>query len=312
MVKSNIMKKKAFILSIVLWIVAALLFGTVALATLSKDTLFLTRGLNDKLYSELIAEDILEILKFYITTAEHDYISYKNSLLKDINYNLPDRLIADGRLYELGKNIKIRLHNTSGMVNILNPNAKLIASLATTKTQRQERYTIEDSINDWVDSDNAVSLNGAEQSRYDANQDVNYKVRNSQAIQSIYEFKLIKGIKDLSVNEWNELKNRFYFGNSSVVNLAIVDAKFLSSVLNINLSKALDYIKLREDNLDKYMKLISSEKSFNEDTMGFYMSKQLKIEIDVVHGNARSILKTIIDFDQTKDLLYSTQHYELN
>lgn len=303
------MNKNAFALSIVLWIVAALLFGVAMLSTLSKDTLTLTKGVDEKLASQLIAEDILEYLKFYIPTANYDSNSFINSALDSIPYGLPNQLIVDNRWYDINESVKIRLQDTSALINVFYIDGKKIANLATTALQRQERFVINDSIKDWTDSDNVVSLNGAEASRYELQEGVNFKIRNSPALQSIEELQLIRGVDTLKDDEWNKLKDRLYYGSGAMVNLSLIDANYLAYLLAIDISKANTYINLREVNMIEYIKAIQKEEAYDYEIMGFFLSKQLKIEIRVTSENSTSILKTLINLSHSTPSTYS---YSLN
>lgn len=297
--------KKAFVLSIVLWIVAALLFGGVTLALLSKDTLLLSRGVKDKLQTRLIAEDIFELFKLYVVTANYDNNSLINDNLNNLKYKFPNRLIVDNRWYALAKNIQIRVQDTSSLLNAFKTPSSIIASLAS--SQRQERYVIDDSLTDWRDKDNIVSLNGAEASRYKQG-----FIRNSNSIQSSTELKLINGINSLSNENWNSLKKRLYYGDGNIVNLALVDSKYLSIILKINESYAEALVKMREQDMQKYILLVNKMKTFDEENMGFFLSKQFRIEIKVTLGEAISRLQCIISFQDLKNKQYSIIKYIMN
>lgn len=306
------LSRNGFALSIVLWIVAALLFAIAFLALLSKDTLYLTKGIDAKLKTQLMAEDVLEVLKFYVLTADYDNVSFKSSNFEEFTYTFPSQIIADNRWYSLDNNISIRVQDTSSMLNVMKQNPNTIANLATTSSQRQLRYVIEDSLTDWTDKDNVVSLNGAESSRYELKANVKYKIRNSKAIQSSEELRLINGISDMKVEEWQALKERLYYGNGTVVNLCLIDEKYLAYLLNINESEASALIQSREDDMPKFIKLASASKSFTDDFMSFSLSKQLNIEVKVSLGDATSILQTLIDFRPNKDNVYTTIKYKIN
>lgn len=304
------LNKRGFALSIVLWIVAALLFGISTLALLSKDTFTLTKGVNAKLKTELVSEDVLESLKFYVLTADYDNISFKNSALDDFKYEFPSQIVADNRWYNIGKNVQLRLKDTSSMLNVLKTTPSTIAGLATDSSQRQRRYIISDSITDWKDSDNVVSLNGAENSRYMQKNGDKFKIRNSGAIQHREELRLINGIDSMSEEEWISLKSRLYYGNGNVANLSLMDSKFLAYILNLDESKAESLIKIREEDIDKFIKLIFQSDVYNDKIMGFHMSRQLLIEVVVSIEGAVTKVNTLIDFRPTTDeRLYTTVSY---
>lgn len=310
MMPSTQLNKNAFALSIVLWIVAALLFATAMLSILAKDTQSLTQGIDNKLKANLIAEDVLEILKFHVLTSDFDSSSFKIQSINNTNYIFPSQLILDNRWYEITEHIQIRVQDTSNMINVMKTKPESIAFLVTKDSQRQLRYIIQDSINDWRDKDNIVSLNGAEASRYELKKHVKYPIRNSQAIQSVDELRLINGLDTLSTDNWNIFKEKLYYGNGVVTNLTIADARYLAFLLNINDSQATSLIKIRNTDMQRFIDLTYKSDNFSDDYMGFSLSKQLSIEIKVTLDNAVSILKTLIDFRLKKDHIYTTIKYK--
>lgn len=304
------MHKKAFVLSIVLWIVAALLFGIATLGSLSKDTRFLTEAVNDKLKTQITAEDILEYIKFYILTADYDNNSFKNDSLGNGFYKFPKKIVVDNRWYSINKDIKIRIYDTSAMLNVMKTSYATIANVLTDSSQRQLRFVISDSIKDWRDDDDVVSLNGAENSRYEMKQGVGFKIRNGNDIQSVDELRLINGIDTISEKKWLLFKNMFYYGRANIVNLTLINSKYLSNLLKINRSEADSLISLRSKNLAKYITLVNQYKNYDDDYMGFYLSKQLKIEIEVAKGSAKSVIKCLIDFKPTEQKLYTVKSFK--
>lgn len=297
------LNKKAFALSIVLWIVAALLFGAATLALLAKDTFLLTEGVEAKLKTQLMVEDVLEAFKFYELTADFDNNSLINPNLNDFKYNFPTKMIVDGRWYKVGDNVELSITDASSLLNTMKTSSELIASIV--GSDRQEIYTIGDSIKDWRDKDNIVSLNGAEASKYELQNSAQFKIRNSNSIQSVDEFRLINGIDKLTDSRWNDLKDRFFYGNGCVTNLSLIDSKYLSVLLHINTSKAESLIQEREINIDKFQTLIMKLKSYNdENNMGFHIAREFKIQIRSNIGLATSTLEAIIDFRRRQKRQY--------
>ncbi|MEA2019441.1 MAG: type II secretion system protein GspK [Campylobacterota bacterium] len=299
------MNKKAFALSIVLWIVAALLVGVAALTVFSKDSVHLSEKLNNKLLTQLKVENILESLKFYIITADYD----NNSLINKTLISFPKKLIVDGRWYNIDKTTKISIHDTSGLLNIRTYPTKYIASMITTDKQKQIRYTIIDSIADWRDKNHIVELNGAEQSTYKLKKGLKYKVRNTMAIQDVEELKLIHGIDKLEQKQWNKFKKYLYYGRTSSINLALLDKKNISFLLGISQSYAQTLVNIRKDDINEFKQIISKLPKYNDDLMSFGLSKQFRIEIQATINNAKTILTTIIDFKQARNKQYTTIEY---
>ena len=303
--------KKAFALSIVLWIVAALLVGVAALTVFSKDSVKLSKELNNKLQTQLKAEDILEGLIFYITTSDYNNNSLISQTILNFPYKFPNAIIVDNRWYNLDKNTKIRLQDTSSLINTITYSGERISAIATTNEQTQLRYIINDSIKDWIDKDDFVELNGAEGSSYELQKELSFKIRNSSAIQDPQEFRLINGIDTMNDILWNNLKDKLYYGRSTLVNLTLIDKRYLSYLLNISESYAQTLINIRKDDIGEYIKIISMLQKFDDEFMGFSLSHQFKIEIQVTLGNATSILKTIIDFKQTQNQQYTIIEYSI-
>ena len=301
-------KRHAFALAIVLWIVAALLFGTAMLASLSKDVQSLTRGVDHKLKTQIIAQDFLEHLKFYILTADYTSDTLINNALSDSFYKLPQVLYVDGREYALGEQILFSITDTSMLVSMQGTNSPEIAYLATNSDQRQLRFVIDDSIADWTDKDNVVSLNGAEASRYEQ-KNLKFTIRNDNAIQDISELKIINGMDYLSSEEWSALASYLYYGRGTQVNLGLLDSKRLAFVLKITKEKAESLIRLRESNFNEFILEVSEMKAFNDEAMGFFQSKQYKITIVAKDADAKSVIETLIDFKLTKEKLYTVVQF---
>ena len=308
MMPSTQSSKKAFALSLVLWIVAALLFGAATLALLSKDTLTLTKGVKEKLHTKMVANDVFEALKFYVMTADYDNNSLYNSALENFKYKFPKHLIVDGREYKLSKNIEISVTDTSMLVNVLTASAESIAYLATSPSQTQLRYTIEDSLKDWRDKDNVVRLNGAEASRYDA-ASLSYTIRNANAVQNPEELKLVNGFRSMSPEAFNTFSEKLYYGVGSPANLALVDSKHLAYILALDATTAQTLVAIREENLLKFIMSVRHLKIFDDELMGLHLSKQFRVKIKVSSENATTLLRVIIDFQKRNNRLYTIISY---
>jgi len=303
--------KNAFVLSIVLWIVAAILVGITTISIFSKDSITLSKELNYKLKTRLRSQDILEAIKYYVMTANYDNISLINQNFTNFTYKLPSRIILDGRWYTIDKFSKISLQDTSSMINVLTYPAQTIATLATTNQQKPLFYTIEDSIKDWRDKDNFIRLNGAENSTYRTQKNKKFEARNADALQDKAELRLINGIDKLPQKQWNEFKKRIYFGRSSGIDLALIDAKYLSYVLDISDSYAKTFIALRQEDINKFIKQVSNLKKFDYSFMGFAIAHQYKIKIITNIGDATTQIQTLIDFKPTTKKIFTIEKYEI-
>ncbi len=289
-------QRSAFALSIVLWIVAALLAGIAFFSAIAKDNILITKGIDSKLQSELTAESILELLKYYITTASYDDRALHNTY-RDTQYTLPPKIILDGREYTVTKNIKISLHDTSSMLNAFYPREEMMGYLIGGKQHRQRFYTITDALKDWKDSDNIVSLNGAEEAYYKLYKGANFGPRNSPALQGIGELRLVKGIDIVPLEQWRRVKKYLYYGSSNPnINLSLIDTTILQYLFHLNTFESDRLDKLRMQQPVKFKYEMRNNPLFDEYLMGFSLSMNIMIRIEVDFQDARTILETLIQF----------------
>jgi len=299
--------KNGFALSIVLWIVAALLLGIVFIVSFSKKNLKLTEKLQYKLETRVEAESLLEILKFLVLTSEYN----GNSLIihQKLPYDFPNQIVLDGRNYMISNDINISMQDASSLLNVLNPSPKKIAMLAADKN-RELKYAIEDSLNDWVDKDNVVKLNGAEEAFYRLKKLVSYIPRNTPAIQSVDELRIIHGLDQLSSSQWQVLKSRLFYSKGATVNLSLIDALYLSKLLHLNISEARALVESR-DNLNKFINLMMQNKYYNDEEMGFALSFKIKIAIIVKNHSSISKLYAFINFRKLSENRVSVDKFEI-
>ncbi len=302
--------KNGFALSIVLWIVAALLLGIALILNLSKDSLQLTKGVQEKIIAREQAQDYLEVIKYYVMTANFD--SYK--LINDVpitTYKLPKEIVLDGRDYNLSKNVTLSMRDASSMINLFYPNEQIIAALAS-QGNNALYYTIKDSIKDWKDKNSEVSLNGAEDTYYKKQKNVLYRPRNYPTLESVDELRLIKGIDTLSQKQFDRLKSYIYSSQKgAVVNLALVDANYLSKLLHINIETAQKMLNLKYNNYTKFVNLLRKNPYYKDDSMGFGLSFNIFIKLKVKVGDAIVRLETFINFKNNKFRDITTDMYKI-
>ena len=300
--------KKAFAFSITLWIIASLLFATVVILRFAKDEVGLSQGLNNKLQTQMIAESVLESLKFYVPTADYTMTSLKNTLLDGTKYPLPHEIILDGREYNITKEIIISLKDTSGMLNILYSSSKMVSHSLVSPNNEELLSLLADSLGDWIDEDDLKKINGAETNTY-IRLGKNMMVRNSKSIQDIYELKLIKGFEQVAITK---IKSNIYYGRSSSLNLMLIDNKYyLSALLGIDTKRISNLFELRTDTPKKYIKNIMRLENYNDDYMGFTLSKQFIIKIKVQRLEAKTCINAILSFKKLRDRPYLIISYSL-
>jgi len=302
-------KKKAFAFSITMWIIASLLFATVVILRFAKDEVHLSIGLNNKLQTQMRAESILEALKFYIPTADYTSISLKSNLLSELIYPFPSEIIADGREYNLTEEITLSLKDTSAMLNVMYTPSEIIAKALSSRKNEELSYVLKDSLEDWRDIDTMAKINGAEQNTY-RTLGQKIAVRNTKAIQSIYELKLIYGYKDV---DFKDIKSNLYYGQGSSINLMLISNKrYLAFLLGVDENFILKMLELRKVDPLLFIKNLDTLPKYDDESMGFGLSKQFLISIKVRKGRAMSVLNTIISFNELNDKPYITVSYSIN
>jgi len=300
--------KKAFAFSITLWIIASLLFATVVVLRFAKDEVDLSRGLNSKLQTQMMAESVFESLKFYVPTADYTMNSLKNTLLDGTKYPLPNEIIVDGREYNVTKEITISLKDTSGMLNIMYASSKILSHSLVSTNNEKLIAILRDSLDDWRDIDDLKKINGAEQNSY-VSLGKKTMVRNLRDIQDIHELKLIKGFDQIALSN---IKNTLYYGRSSSLNLMLIDnSRNLATLLEVDTRTISNLFELRKDSPKKYIKNIMRLENYNDDYMGFALSKQFIVKIKVKREDAETRLNSMISFQQLGDRPYLTISYSL-
>lgn len=301
--------KSAFAFSITLWIIASILLATVVILRFAKDEVKLSQGLKDKLQTQMMALSVLESVKFYVPTANYGFTSLSNTLLDDIAYPLPSEIIVDGREYNLSKNITLSLKDTSAMQHVMYGSSKLISQSLTTKSTDDLASILENSLADWRDDDDLVRSNGAEQNVYDSSNEKRL-VRNNRAIQDIHELKLLKGFDKIN---FNTIKSNLYYGRRGSMNLMLINnQRYLATLLGVDENFMANLLELRASEPSLFIKGIGRVEGFNDDYMGFALSKQFIIKIVVQRGKARSILEALLSFKVLNERPYIIVSFRLN
>jgi len=298
-----IYKKKAFALSIVLWIVMILFLSIVFIASISKDNLNNTYMLKDKLNSQIILNNYFEALKYYILTSTNNgrLLSNNENILE-----LPNSIIVDGRDYKINKNITISVQDVSSLVSY----TKLYTFLDV-KKYHELYISLIDTINDWLDIDNIQKLNGAESSYYIKHKFA-YIVPNVNLLQSIDELKLIKGVRELGILYGKDYKKEVTYRYTHI-NFLLIDKKRLASLLHLTLTESTYLIQLRDKNYKQFINIIEKNKYFNDSYMDFSLSYIFRIKIRVkLDSNVQSKLSTVIYTNkQETDKILNIDNYKI-
>ena len=302
--------RDGFALSIVMWIVAALLLGIALLLNLSRENLAFTKGVQDKLSARLQAQSYLEVIKYYVLTANYNSVALLNNVSVG-GYKLPKKIVLDGREYNLSNHAAFSMQDVSSMINLRYPYPHIIAVLAS-RGNRVLYSTMRDSIADWIDKDNAVRLNGAEDAYYLKKKLVRYHPRNYPMLQSVEEIRLIRGVDSLSPSRFDRLKRYLYFlPRGATVNLSLIDTDYLAKLLHMDFQTADQLIELRKTDYVKYEKIIANNPHFDDNYMGFVPSFHIMIKIKIKMKDVRVKLETLIDFVQNDFRVFTTDYYKV-
>ena len=286
--------KKAYALSVILWIVAGMGTVTMFLAILSKDIVKISSQLENKLISRLKAEESIDLLMFYGTTGEFYLNNMSNKIVED--YNLPDKIYIDNSTIPFN-DVNITIQDTAGIYNVLFLHDEMMAK----ELDSDNFYTIKDSILDWIDKNSFQRLNGAEEDYYRHLSEDSYTPRNDLSIQAVEELALIKGIKK---SRLDELRDIFYFGRGSKSNLMTIPKESLTMLLDITPSFANELINLRKNEPLEFIKAVNRGKFkiMDEfDIYGFLPSKIIKVHVESSYNGAKTKLDAILDFKMRQE-----------
>jgi len=243
-------------------------------------------------------------------TANYDSVKLINNI-NIAHFKLPPQIVLDGRKYHPNAHVTFSMQDASSMINLLYPNAQLIAALASNGNQKLY-YTIKDSITDWTNTNTQASLDGAEDAYYHKQEGALYGPRHYPALQSAYELRLIRGINTLNKKTFNKLKKYLYFSQKgSAIDMALINTEYLSKLLHINIQSARQIESYKQGDYPKFINIIQANKYYDDWTMGFAPSFNIKISIKVKIGNAVTSLETFIDFRKNKYRNYTTHFYRI-
>ena len=156
-------KGAALIIALIIGVIASALC-LFALQT-TRNVLYASELLMDKLQAQIQAESALEQLKYLAATEGEiggSLISGKTSFISI----LPDPIYVDGRKETKGQ-ITLRVEDSGCKINILYLPTRAIGRLMRLEgLSPDEAAIIRDSLQDWVDKDDLKHLNGAESYYY--------------------------------------------------------------------------------------------------------------------------------------------------
>jgi len=274
--------RKAFSLSITLWISAALMAGAIYFLNVNKQNLKIASSLQDKLLTSIELDSTMELLKYYIALGK---IS-KNRILNNNQNILPISLPIDGSKFKY-MNSLISIQDIDGLLNTMYSQDILSAI----KILNIKKYKIaKDSLNDWLDTDKFHNRNGAEARYYERNHKI-YKPRNNEYIYHYNELDNIRGFKDINLT--NLVHTPKYGLNCYTMSELTLRVRY-----GISKSDAKLLVSVRKNSLKKFKKLFDKvDKKINDPLISLIShSKTLKINITTKINNATTSTTLLIDF----------------
>ncbi len=298
-------------------LVMALVIMTIALGLatyvveLSRQSVKNSALLLDKLHAKIDTESHLEMAKFLISSGQFHAAKIAITPPPDILLDSSDWSLRGDPIF-IGQS-KIELYDAGSkpFLNKLSPWAlkrlfiinDIDASIAEIATQ---------SYRDWIDKDHFHHLNGAEKNYYRTEKGYGYEPRNTPALQSTEELRLLRGLEGSEASEFvTSQLNLFGTGD---LNVNTSSAKILEGVLNISQQQAEDLVTLRNQKgtlVFNDLKLITG-RDFSHELSGVsvFSTQSVEIFITTTIGEARDTLRALINFTPRSDAPYTVVYYQ--
>jgi hypothetical protein len=303
------LKKQGFALALTLWIIAMMSLVSVLYLSYGKKVVNKSRQLNQKLHLTFKAESMVELLKFYGSTGVFESTYMQNKFVQEYFSLFPKKMLIDSTKM-VWDNTTIVLQDTAGLIDLSDTIA--IANYIKFETQelKDKKDIIEDSISDWLDTDQFSKLNGAEDSFY---QKYKYQSRDSAYFVAPEELFLLRGIEDLNSSVKDKILSVLVMSDYKKQNIATLDNVLLKRIFNISKSDLIQLKKLKEANdLNRFMLFFSTiyKENYDFESVGARASKILKITIICSNKNIKKEIKFLIDFRESKDKIFKILNYQ--
>jgi len=302
----NKMQKSAFALSITLWIIAALMAGSVMTLSFVKSGVQTVTLLEQKLQVQLRAENTFQLLLYYLKNGAYNYDYVMFDMPKTPGYVFPKKLLLNDSEQQLGEEVSVFLKDTGGLYSLMLPSAREISSLAWPTNPGNERVSAA-AFTDWVDADSQPNLNGAESEYYLRKTGVH--PRNRYSLQDLEELRLVRGFADMNETQWEAFSTHLHYGRSGFVNLMTLDKELLPGVLRVDAEKALSLDALRHSNPNLFVQTLYSLPGFDTQSLKFAPTKQVKIHIVSKSGNAAAHIEALVDMEYNFGHEITITHY---
>jgi len=293
-IKYNL-QKKAFVLSLVLWITAAMMLLALLFIRMSKEETIIYKKMHQKLELEIQAQSLFEQLSFYLSTGK-----FKSTYVQNELKGFPNKISLDKNDYNITKGKMICHYSLFDHSALFNLRFLLVSDIAqrTIESIIHKNYPFQDIYFDWIDRDDLSRINGAEKSEYLLN-DYGYIPANLTSFQQKESLYLLKDMYKLDQNNKNKIIKYFTTYGNVPINIMLIDLIQLQAFFP---EKDIDDLKrlifLRENNPAKYISLFKRSKA-NQDSYSTLSSKTVTINIECSQKGVLSRQKIIVDFSAT-------------
>lgn len=291
----------AYVLPIVLFLVIILTTGGLFSLHLAKQNIANTASFFDTTEAQIEAESQLEIIKFYAASAHFTLNRIENDALISSTLSYPDKLYIDNREHNLSTSISVRLQDSAGLLNAMYPDAEAISGLLSNAAKFESPDTIRDSIADWYDSDDLHRINGAEAGYYQGLK-LSYTPRNGLIFLSREELRLIRGMRDLTDEQWQYISRFLIISPVSAFNYTTAPPELIAAKLHVSLKVLDGLIELRNEDLNLYLNRIRViGTGYDPETSNTFPSGVISVSIVSRRNNARVTLHALIDCSNYDD-----------
>lgn len=301
--------KKGFALALTLWIVAIMSLVSVLFLSYSKKVVQKSRDLEAKLEVTIEAESTFELLKFYGATGEIVKNRIVNKNLEGIFPSFPTILPIDSR-ETVWDNRTIILQDTAGLINISDIDA-IANFVGYESNSKDKKVIIQDSIEDWLDTDSLSHLNGAEDSFY-RTLGYKYGTRDRRYFASIEELSLLRGIVDWNPLKVKKLLSQLYIFKRSTRNILTMNIDTLGRIYHFNKNDLAQLKKARDEGDSSFESLFYhlNPENFNFERDSSMASGAIKVKVIVSKRNVTKEISAMVDFIQTKRKAFEVLKYQ--
>ncbi len=297
-------KKNAFVLSLVLWIVAAMMLLALLFVRLAKEESNIYRQMHHKLTVELASESLFEKLSFYVATGTFSETTVQNKV-----DGLPPKISLDKRDYNTSfqkSTCYYSLLDHSALFNLRNMGT-LQQAQRFIEQNSKIHYPLAPIYLDWIDPDDLTRLNGAEKSDYLLD-GYNYTPDNFVSFQHPDSIFLLKDFNNIDKNSTDIIKKHFTTYGRSSVNIYLLDQKMLKAFFpQLNNAEIEKLFLSKESDPKEYYEKFSF---LPYEGYGKYPSKVVSFHIDCKKENANSKLDVVIDFHVNKEKSWTILLYD--